>query len=66
ITIGGIGVGSALTPPLTAWIMVNYGWQTAFYAAGLLGLLIALLWYGYATDDPRQHPHVNQAEAQLI
>ena len=25
IAIGGIGVGSALAPPLTAWIMVNYG-----------------------------------------
>ena len=63
ITIGGIGVGSALTPPVTAWIMVNYGWQTAFYAAGLLGLAIALLWYWYARDFPRQHPHVNEAEA---
>ena len=66
ITIGGIGIGSALTPPLTAWIMVNYGWQTAFYAAGLLGLGIALLWYWYATDFPRQHPHVNDAEAAII
>ena len=66
ITIGGIGIGSALTPPVTAWIMVNYGWQTAFYAAGLLGLVIALLWYWYATDLPRQHPHVNEAEATII
>jgi ACS family glucarate transporter-like MFS transporter len=66
ITIGGIGVGSALTPPVTAWIMVNYGWQTAFYVAGGLGIGIALLWYWYATDHPRQHPHVNNAEAELI
>ncbi|MGD9851628.1 MAG: MFS transporter [Nitrospirales bacterium] len=66
ITIGGIGVGSALTPPITAWIMVNFGWQTAFYAAGGLGIGIALLWYWYATDFPRQHPHVNNAEAAII
>jgi hypothetical protein len=66
ITIGGIGIGSALTPPVTAWIMVNYGWQTAFYVAGGLGIGIALLWYWYATDHPRQHPHVNSAEADLI
>lgn len=52
IAIGGIGVGSALAPPLTAWIMVNYGWQSAFYAAGGIGLLIAGLWYGYAVDRP--------------
>ena len=24
IAIGGIGIGSAITPPLTAWIMVNF------------------------------------------
>lgn len=52
IAIGGIGVGSALAPPLTAWIMVNFGWQTAFYAAGGVGLLVASLWYAYATDRP--------------
>lgn len=66
LTIGGIGIGSALTPPVTAWIMVNYGWQTAFYAAGVLGIGVALLWWWYATDDPRQHPWVNDAEARLI
>ena len=66
ITIGGIGIGSALTPPVTAWIMVNYGWQMAFYSAGVLGIAIALLWYWYATDHPHQHPHVNTAEAALI
>jgi ACS family glucarate transporter-like MFS transporter len=66
ITIGGLGLGSALTPPLTAWLMVNYGWQAPFYAAGLLGLLIAGIWYWYATDRPAQHPCVNDAEAALI
>jgi MFS transporter, ACS family, glucarate transporter len=66
IAIGGIGVGSAMTPPVTAWIMVNFGWQTAFYAAAILGLLIALAWFVYATDRPEAHPHVNAAEIALI
>lgn len=66
IAIGGLGIGSAITPPLTAWIMVNFGWQVAFYASGLLGILIAGLWYSYATDRPREHPHVNAAELVLI
>ena len=66
IAIGGIGVGSALAPPVTAWLMVNYGWQSAFYIAGVLGLFIAALWYSYATDRPAQHPHVNAAETALI
>ncbi len=66
IAIGGIGIGSALTPPLAAWIMVNFGWQTVFYAAGALGVLIAGVWFFYATDKPREHRHVNALEVQLI
>src|SRR6266513_3571840 len=31
VSIGGIGIGASLTPPAVAWIMVNYGWQSAFY-----------------------------------
>ena len=66
VTISGIGIGSALTPPITAWIMVNYGWQTAFYLAGGIGVVIALIWYGFATDRPEDHPGVNAQEAALI
>ncbi len=66
ITISGIGVGSAITPPVTAWIMVNYGWQTAFYWAGGLGVLIAMLWFWFATDRPEAHPRVNAGEVALI
>lgn len=66
LAISGIGIGSALTPPVTAWIMVNFGWQTAFYASAALGLLIAGIWFLYATDRPTGHPHVNAAEEALI
>jgi ACS family glucarate transporter-like MFS transporter len=66
VAIGGIGIGSAMTPPLTAWIMVNFGWQTAFYLAGALGLLVAAAWWLYASDRPRDHPEVNLAEVRLI
>lgn len=66
IAVSGIGIGSALTPPITAWLMVNYGWQAAFYWAGGLGVLIAILWFWFATDRPEAHPQVNAEEAALI
>jgi ACS family glucarate transporter-like MFS transporter len=44
IAIAGIGVGAAVTPPLAAWIMVNWGWQVVFYLCSALGLLVAALW----------------------
>ena len=66
VTISGIGIGAAFTPPITAWIMVNYGWQVAFYLAGGIGIIIAMIWYGFATDRPEDHRRVNAQEAALI
>ncbi|MGQ0810749.1 MAG: MFS transporter, partial [Nitrospiraceae bacterium] len=52
LAIGGIGVGSALTPPVAAWIMVNFGWQTVFYLSAALGLVIAALWFLFTRRLP--------------
>jgi ACS family glucarate transporter-like MFS transporter len=66
ISLAGIGVGGAITPPICAWLMVNFGWQSAFYVSGAAGILIALAWAWYATDRPEQHRHVNDAELRHI
>jgi ACS family glucarate transporter-like MFS transporter len=58
IAIGGIGIGSAITPPVTAWIMVNYGWQTAFFVSAALGIGLAAIWWLLARDRPSEHPWV--------
>lgn len=62
IAIGGIGIGSAITPPVTAWIMVNYGWQTAFFASASLGIGLAVIWWIVARDRPSDHPWVMRRE----
>jgi ACS family glucarate transporter-like MFS transporter len=62
----GIGLGGALTPVLITFIMQHWGWRTAFYSCGLLGFMVALAWYLFATDRPEQHPRVNPAEIELI
>jgi ACS family glucarate transporter-like MFS transporter len=66
IAIGGIGLGSAITPPLAAWVMVNWGWQTVFYLASLLGLSMALLWWIVSRNHPHEHPWTNEAERALV
>src|SRR5205823_2447052 len=66
ISIAGIGVGGVITPPICAWLMVNFGWQSAFYVSGAAGILIALAWAWYATDRPEQHRHVSDAELRHI
>ena len=59
IAIGGIGLGSAMTPPIAAWVMVNWGWQTVFYLASLIGIVMALLWWFLSRNHPHEHPWVH-------
>jgi len=40
----GSSLGSALAPPMVAWLTLNYGWRAAFFFTGTLGLAWLLLW----------------------
>ena len=64
--IVGVGIGGTFTPPAIAYTMANYGWRVCFVACGALGLIVAAIWYWYATDRPEQHPGVNSAEFARI
>lgn len=65
-TILGVGLGGAITPPLIAWVMQRWGWRTSFYLAGMLGLLVVLVWLAYVTDSPEKNRRVNAAELEKI
>jgi ACS family glucarate transporter-like MFS transporter len=66
IVVGGLSLGSIVTPPLIAQLMVRVGWRESFYLVSIVALVIAGLWWMYAKDDPRTHPRVNDAERALI
>jgi ACS family glucarate transporter-like MFS transporter len=66
ISIGGIGFGSAITPPLVAWLMTRYGWPVAFYATGAIGIVVAAAWYAMARDRPHEHSGVDAGELAHI
>lgn len=66
LVLSGNPLGAALTPPLVAWIMVTAGWRAAFYLAGGVGIVVALMWYWLSTDRPEEHPWVNAAELRRI
>jgi ACS family glucarate transporter-like MFS transporter len=46
--------------------MQRWGWRTTFSVCGILGVVVALIWYWYATDRPEQHSGVNAAELAII
>lgn len=66
IIFGGVGLGSALAPPLLTMIILRYGWHVSFWVCAVLGVLAGLVWYWVARDTPEQHPWVRMAELQHI
>lgn len=52
-------VGAVLAPPLIAFLALTFGWRSAFVVPGVIGLLVALLWWKLdrlpvAATDPRK------------
>lgn len=66
VMVGGLSLGSAVTPPLVAWLMVRTGWRESFYLVAILAFVMALVWWWYGRDTPEQHPSVNAAERDRI
>jgi ACS family glucarate transporter-like MFS transporter len=66
VIIAGNTVGSAVTPPLIAYLMQNLGWRSSFYLTGIIPFGIALLCWFEVRDHPEQHPKVNRKEIALI
>ena len=66
LVLSGMGIGYAITPPIVAFLMVQYGWRVAFYGFAVIGVGLAFRWYTYTTDTPEEHPHVSAEELQHI
>jgi ACS family hexuronate transporter-like MFS transporter len=53
----GSSIGAILAPPLVAFILLRFGWQTAFVAVGATGLLwLAFWWPSYRTPGTSFEP----------
>jgi len=63
---GGAQLGSGIAPPLVAFIIYTSGWHAVFYVSAIMGLMIAIVWYHFARDTPRQHASVTPEERAHI
>lgn len=61
----GTNVGAILAPAVVPWVALTYGWQMAFIAAGIVGLLWLLLWIPFY-DVPEKIKKLSEAEYRLI
>lgn len=61
----GTSIGNMVAPPLVAFCILWWGWQSAFLVTGALSLLWAgLWWWGYRT--PAHHPRLSAEERAHI
>jgi sugar phosphate permease len=66
VTHAGSRLGSALTPPLVAYLILQFGWRMPFFVFGAVGIVWAITWHWYYRDSPEEHASVNAAELEQI
>lgn len=66
LMLSGAFLGPVVGPAITVSLMIAFGWRAVFVIFGLAGLVIAVLWYIFATQTPQENKHVNEAELKII
>ena len=61
----GCNVAVVVTPLLVPWITLRWGWPSAFFVTGALGLLWLVAWQ-LTYRSPQNHPRVSPAELAHI
>ena len=64
--LSGGRIGGAIAPPIAAFLLLRYGWQTMFLTFAVIGIPWAILWGWWYRNSPREHPRINQAEVDEI
>ena len=57
----GSSIGSALAPPVVAWLTLHYGWPAAFLWTGSVGLVWLILWL-ILYQPPHLSPFISARE----
>jgi len=65
-THAGSRLAGAATPLLVATLIGAYSWHVPFWLFGAVGVVWAVVWYGYYRDLPREHRGINHAERERI
>jgi MFS transporter, ACS family, glucarate transporter len=66
LIFAGVGVGSAVSPSLVTYIILNYGWRSSFWTCAVIGLVAGLVWFVASRNRPEEHPLVSPSELELI
>lgn len=54
VSVAGGTFGAVIAPPLVAWLALTFNWHAAFIVPGVLGLVVAVLWFAIYREPPPQ------------
>jgi MFS transporter, ACS family, glucarate transporter len=66
VLLAGLYLGPIVSTPVTAWVIIHFGWHAVFYGFGVLGLVLSVVWWLGYRDTPATHPLITEAEAEYI
>lgn len=53
ISVAGGTIGSVIAPPLIAWLVLSFSWHAAFIVPGVVGIVVALIWFFIYKEPPK-------------
>jgi sugar phosphate permease len=59
-------LGTAITPPLVAWLIAVITWRGSFFVLGTISLAWALAWGWYFRDHPSDHPDITTRDLERL
>jgi sugar phosphate permease len=66
VSLSGSFLGQTFAYPLTTWIVRTFSWPIVFYFNAALGIVWAIVWAIYATNNPADHPKISKKELEEI
>jgi ACS family sodium-dependent inorganic phosphate cotransporter len=66
IVVSGATIGAPVGLMISGFLVEAYGWESAFYLFGTLGLLWAVYWLRNACDNPADHPQIDAQELAIL
>ncbi|XP_041982200.1 sialin [Aricia agestis] len=59
-------LGAAITMPICGFLISHFGWESAFYFTGIIGVMWSVAWFAMVYDSPAQHPRISETERNYL
>lgn len=66
IVYSGISIGAAVTMLCSGFLIESFGWDSVFYATGIVSTLWFFAWCYFIHENPTEHPNVSPEEKAYI